>query len=198
MQTNRFTLVVFLAVMAAACSQSGSTGPSPLAVTGDVARVEGQGGRAPSSAVIQFGQVNVGSPFQPSEHDQSAHAVDNLVPRTVVIRVGGTVTFNLPVSIHQIRIYKPGTDPEDINTAFPSNTTLAAFAGCGAPLPDDLVNAPLVINDPTNLEAAYPVPCLTPNQVVEHTFTTAGKYLVICAFLPHFNVGMYGWVEVKE
>jgi hypothetical protein len=28
-------------------------------------------------------------------------------------------------------------------------------------------------------------------------FDEPGRYLVICAVLPHFNVGMYGWVEVK-
>jgi plastocyanin len=56
---------------------------------------------------------------------------------------------------------------------------------------------PIVINDPTNLEAAIPVPCFTATTRT-HTFTEPGRYLVICGFLPHFEVGMYGWVEVKE
>jgi len=59
-----------------------------------------------------------------------------------------------------------------------------------------VVNAPLVIIDDTNREALIPVPCFTPTQRA-HTFTAPGRYLVMCAFLPHFNVGMYGWVEVK-
>ena len=148
---------------------------------------------------MQFGQANVGSPFPPtSEHDQSAHAVDNIVPRTVVIKVNGTVTFNLPASVHQINIYKPGTQPEDVDVSMANRTTLAARAGCGAPLPPALVNAPIVIHTGgANFEAAIAVPCLTPT-TREYTFTQPGKYLVICAFLPHFEVGMYAWVEVKE
>ena len=59
------------------------------------------------------------------------------------------------------------------------------------------VLCPLVITDATNLEASIPVPCLTPTTRT-YTFTQPGKYLVICGFLPHFQVGMYGWVEVKE
>jgi plastocyanin len=30
------------------------------------------------------------------------------------------------------------------------------------------------------------------------TFTTPGRYLVICTFLPHFETGMYGWVTVRD
>jgi plastocyanin len=30
-----------------------------------------------------------------------------------------------------------------------------------------------------------------------YTFTEPGRYLVICTFFPHFNVGMYGWVVVR-
>jgi plastocyanin len=148
---------------------------------------------------MQFGQANVGSPFQPgSEHDQSAHAVDNIVPRTVVIAVNGTVTFNLPRSVHQINIYKPGTQPEDVDVSIGNRTTLASHAGCGAGLPAPLVNAPIIIGSGgANFEAAIPVPCLEATQR-SYTFTQPGRYLVICAFLPHFQVGMYAWVEVKE
>jgi plastocyanin len=146
---------------------------------------------------MQFGQVNVGSPFPPgSGHDGSAHAADNIVPRTVVIKVNGTVTFNLPASVHQINIYKPGTQPEDVDVSITNRTTLAA-QGCSG-LPAALLNAPIVIGTGgTNFEAAIPVTCLQPTQKT-YTFTQPGRYLVICAFLPHFEVGMYAWVEVKE
>ena len=83
---------------------------------------------------MQFGQANVGSDFPPtSGHDHSANAVDNIVPRTVVIAVNGTVTFNVPPGVHQINIYKPGTQPEDVDISMGNLTTLAAHAGCGAP-----------------------------------------------------------------
>jgi plastocyanin len=201
MRAHGVSVLFLAALVVASCSQSSSNSPTPLASAGDVLSVvSGQGGgKSPLAAVMQFGQANVGSPFPPgSGHDQSAHAVDNIVPRTVVIKVNGTVTFNLPASVHQINIYKPGTKPEDVDVSEDNRTTLAAHAGCGAPLPADLVNAPIVIDDGgDNFEAAIPVPCLQPTSMT-YTFTQPGRYLVICAFLPHFEVGMYAWVEVKD
>lgn len=192
--------VSLLALVVAACAQAPPTSPTTttsVAATGDAAQVAGQGpNHSPDAATVQFGQESAGSPFPPgSGHDQSGHGADNLVPRTVVIRTGGTVTFNVPPAVHQVVIYEPGTEPDDIDTT--ALTSLAAFAGCGAPLPAELVNAPLVIDDATNREAAYPVPCLTPAQVT-HRFDAPGRYLVICAFLPHFEAQMYGWVIVRD
>ena len=196
MNIRRWISVVAIPILVTACTQSAS-GPSlaqPTSSISSSAQVSGQGGGGALSATMQFGQVDVGSQQPPgSTHDQSAHAKDNVVPGTVVIKAGGTVTFNLPASVHQIAIYKPGTEPADINTSIV--TTLKVFAGCTqSVLP---VNAPLVINDSTNRYATIPVPCLTPTTKTQK-FDTPGKYLVICAFLPHFESGMYGWVDVKE
>ena len=61
---------------------------------------------------MQFGKADVGSNYPPDPpHDQSAHAKDDIVPRTVVIERGGTVTFDIPAAVHQIGIYAPGTEP---------------------------------------------------------------------------------------
>jgi plastocyanin len=57
--------------------------------------------------------------------------------------------------------------------------------------------APLLIDDDTNRVASYTHACGGPWSQ-EHIFTEAGKYLVICAFLPHFEVQMYGWVIVRD
>jgi plastocyanin len=142
---------------------------------------------------MQFGKVNVGSPFAgPSDHDTSEHALDDVVPRNVVITRGGTVTFNVPAGVHQIAIYKPGKEPRDVNTSIV--TSLSAFAGCAGPA---VVNDPLVINDPVNREAVRTVPCFQP-ATRTYTFSSPGRHLVICAFLPHFGVGMYGWVTVRD
>ncbi len=193
----KYLVLSSLVLLAVACAQPGPTTPSAAtgvsSASASLDRVSGQGpGRSPHAATMQFGQVDVGSPFPPpAGHDQSPHAQDNVVPRTVVIRPGGTVTFNVPAGVHQIAIYAPGTEPESIDTNIV--TSLAAFAGCAGP---PVVNAPLVINDPTNRVAVRTVPCFTPAQR-SYTFTTPGRYLVICAFLPHFGVGMYGWVDVK-
>ena len=35
------------------------------------------------------------------------------------------------------------------------------------------------------------------NRVEGVAFLNPGRYLVICAVLPHFNDGMYAWVEVS-
>ena len=200
MRSHGLSVLLLLGLIVASCSQYASNGPTPLATGGSLAAVSGQGGgKSPLAAVMQFGQVDVGSPFPPvPEHDQSAHAKDNIVPRTVVIAVNGTVRFNVPPGVHQINIYKPGTQPEDVDISMANLTTLAAHAGCGAPLPAGVTGAPLVIDDGgDNFLAAIPVPCLTPTEAT-HTFTQPGRYLVISAYLPHFQVGMYAWVEVKE
>ena len=197
MRAQSLSLLLLLGLVVASCSQYASNSPTPLGSGGSLTAVSGQGGgKSPLAAVMQFGQANVGSDFPPtSGHDHSGNAVDNIVPRTVVIAVNGTVTFNVPPGVHQINIYKPGTQPEDVDTSMSNRTTLAAHAGCGPPAP---AGAPLVIGDAgDNFLAAIPVPCFTPTEAT-YTFTQPGKYLVICAFLPHFEGGMYAWVEVKE
>ena len=191
-------VTVLMAVLAVACSEYASIGPTRAdnsaagGSTSDWAfqspgltQFSGDGvGSSPLAATIQFGQPVTGSQFPPSaEHDESAHAKDNLVPRTVVIDEGGTVTFNVPAGVHQIAIYAPGTNPEDINTA-----TLIPL--CPGP-------TPRLINDPTNRVALITHACFSDWQA-QYTFNTPGRYLVICAFLPHFEVGMYGWVEVRN
>ena len=194
----RLAVLLSSAMLAVTCSRQ-PTSPSPATRSGANSEPKVNAGapstasNTPLTATIQFGQPNVGSPFPPtSGHDQSAHAKDNLVPRTVVIKTGGTVTFEVPALVHQIAIYRPGTKPDDIDTSIV--TTLNAHAGC---VGDPVVFAPLVINDPANREAVYPIPCFTPTTRT-HLFTSPGRYLVICAFLPHFNVQMWGWVTVKD
>ncbi len=56
---------------------------------------------------------------------------------------------------------------------------------------------PLLIDDDTNRIANYPQACVQGPREVKHTFDEPGRYLVICSFLPHFQVQMYGWVIVR-
>ena len=182
--------VMFITALAFACSDSASrrpstlTSPDPVAATGS-----GTGGVSGAtatrlSATVQFGLPNVGS-HHPIGEDESGHADDTLVPQTVVIDKGGTVTFNA-VSIHQIAIYEDGKQPEDVNTS-----TLVAM-----PCPD---LPPFRINDPAGriaINGANPVGCGP--RTYTHSFAAAGKYLVICEVLPHFNIRMYGWVVVRD
>ena len=124
-----FARMVFFSVIAmtAACMEQGSspsntTAPSLVTGGGTASpsnRSAGPVATASSAmtATMQFGQPNVGSDYPPvPPHDQSAHAKDNIVPRTVVIDKGGTVTFNT-FGVHQVAIYAPGTEPDDIDTS---------------------------------------------------------------------------------
>jgi len=133
-----------------------------------------------STATVSFGTLDTGSPF-PRGHDSSFNVGENLVPRTVVISEGGSVTFEID-GFHQVAVYKAGTTPDDITVpAFPPN---------------------LFINDPNGRVALGPLnaapPATTSWTTPAGTFSTPGRYLVLCNVTPHFAVAkMYGWVEVK-
>ena len=140
----------------------------------------------PSSATMKFGRTNVGSPFPPpAGHDASTHAQDALQPRTVVVSVGGEVTFEV-APFHKLAIYDDGTRPADID--------ISLLEEAGTPFP-----FPPIIDDPTNRlvrlgDLAVDGPAVSRS----FTFDEPGRYLVICEVLPHFaDNGMYGWVIVK-
>src|SRR5688500_17020270 len=194
MTTLRFVLPAALALAAATCSQQPVSSPTSVpGVTLNSTSTADQGSdervsalaSTPLTATVQFGAPNVGSPFPPvPTHDQSAHAKDNLIPRTVVIKAGGTVTFNSS-GIHQVAIYDDGTEPSDIDTSIVRGTPC-------------LGGAPLLINDSEDRLAVFDQPCAGGPASPSYTFAEPGRYLVICAFLPHFEVQMWGWVIVKE
>jgi hypothetical protein len=136
-----------------------------------------------STATVQFGRPDTGSPFPPpSGHDQSSNAKDNMVPRTVVISQGGSVTFEI-AGLHQPAIYEAGTTPSDITP-----TT-------------DPTPPPGRVNDSNGRLVLGPLnapPATTNWTSPAGTFDQPGRYLVICNILPHFaNFNMYGWVIVK-
>ena len=82
--------------------------------------------------------------------------------------------------LHNIVVYDDGTKPSDIDT-----TKLVPGA------------APPLIDDPTGRIYRGPDPRTQPRDRVEVVyFEKPGTYLVICAVLPHFTEGMYGYVKV--
>ena len=173
-------ILLFL-VVAIACVQPGATPTSPSTASGSSAV------SSSLSATVRFGNDSVGSKFPtPSGHDQSGHARDNLIPREVVIDQGGTVTFVMGGRVHQVGIYDDGTSPDQVIRA-------GAVTKAGCP------PAPYVtgVGDP-NLVAIVGQPmCAGGASSVSYTFQTPGRYLVICAVLPHFVEGMYGFVKVN-
>lgn len=184
----RFLPLVFVAL---ACSAERAA--APATASGSAYQLEGASASATLdveaagsqlAATMEFGQADVGSDFPPSaDHDQSSHAKDKLVPGTVVIDRGGTVTFEVPAGVHQIAIYEPGKAPEDIDIT-------ALIPLCPG-------TAPRLINDTDRRLALITHSCGS-SWSAQYTFTTPGRYLVICAFLTHFQIGMYGWVEVRD
>ena len=169
-------------VLAAACAQPGSTPSNPSAAAGSLSV------QTSSGATVRFGNDTVGSPFPPpSGHDASGHGRDNMIPRTAVIDVNETVTFQMGGRNHQVGIYKDGTEPDQVSRA-----GAAPKAGCGP--------APYLpgTGDP-NLIAILGQPiCAGGATSVSYTFTKPGRYLVICTFIPHLDLGMYGWIEVRD
>ena len=189
---TRYSLgaIVAVSALAFACSDyatrqsSTVTSPDPVASSaGSSNATAGTMAATPASATMQFGLVDVGGSKPPGH--PSDHSNDTIVPGTVVIDAGGTVTFNA-VGIHQVAIYEPGIAPADIDTSL----TTSMPAGCPA-VPK--------IDDPTGriaINGSSPSGCGP--RTYTHTFADPGRYLVICEVLPHFNIGMYGWVIVRD
>lgn len=116
----------------------------------------------------------------------AAPNVHELFPKVTTIKAGSSVNF-IVSGFHLIAIYGPGTKVEDVNAALTS------------PLPGAPPDFPPMVDDPINRVYRGLNP-LTVNQdrvEVVH-FPKRGTYLVVCAFLPHFSDGMYGWVKVAR
>jgi plastocyanin len=133
-----------------------------------------------ATATVRFGNDDVGSPFPPiTDHDQSGNGKFNLIPRTVAIAVGGSVTYDIFVrfGFHEPKVYDVGTTPDDIVGGFP-------FLD---------VSDGLIASGPRVSAAQGTATWTTP----AGTFDEPGRYLVLCNFTPHFaEFNMYGWVEV--
>jgi plastocyanin len=181
--------LLLTAVILGCTGDTTTPSPSDADVMGISAARGGVPG-APTTAVMRFGNNSVGTDRFGPEHP-SSHARDNLIPTTVVIRAGGSVTFQVQAP-HKVAIYEPGTTPEDIRLI--PGVTL--FDHAGPPGPPFIPN--FYIDEPNGRIFLDPVPAFGPPHDVSYTFTEPGRYLVICAITPHFTAfKMYGWVEVK-
>ena len=111
-----------------------------------------------------------------------------LTPQVAKIKAGGTVNFIIS-GLHVVTVYDDGTTPEDIDIT--------------DVVPNRPPMTPPIINDPTNRIYRGLDPFLLPagaqqDRVESVQFSEPGLYLVICAVLPHFEDGMYGYVRVLE
>lgn len=109
-----------------------------------------------------------------------------LAPEIAKIRAGGAVNFIIG-GLHVVAVYDNGTRPTDIDI-----TDL---------VPGRPPMTPPIMNDPVNRIYRGLDPFLLPvnaqqDRVEVVQFDRPGLYLVICAVLPHFQDGMYGYVRV--
>jgi hypothetical protein len=87
---------------------------------------------------------------------------------------------------HNIAIYGNGTKPDDINDAIRRD------------VPNAPPGFPQLIDDPNNrvFRGIASFPPVNVDRVEVVHFPKKGTYLVICAFVPHFEDNMWGWVRV--
>ncbi len=116
------------------------------------------------------------APIAPNTHQ--------ITPHVAKIKTGGSINFVI-AGFHVVAVYGPGTRPEDIDA---TNTI---------PLPGAPADLPPAIDDPVNRVYRGINPFGAPQDRVEVVqFNQRGIYLVICAFLPHFEDEMWGFVRV--
>jgi hypothetical protein len=129
-----------------------------------------------SPEIVQNRFTTPNAPVAPNTHQ--------LLPYLTTIKEGGAVNF-IVAGFHVVAAYGPGTRPEEIDS-----TNRLAIPGA----PPDF---PPIVNDPRNRVYLGVNPITLPQDRVEVVqFLNRGLYLVICAFLPHFEDKMWGYVRV--
>jgi hypothetical protein len=157
------------------------------------------------SVSVAFGRgLNTNQPMNPVNHA--------MLPDQVKIDHGGVVHF-MVAGFHQLTVYKPGTQPDDINVpamgTFINDADNRYYQGINpAGGPDNTPATPvLVLPGDVRSNAANRVESVSfPETDGIHPVTSAllseraepGTYLVICNVRQHFLDGMFGFIEVKD
>jgi hypothetical protein len=159
---------------------------------------------APPRRIVTVGfgaGLNTAQPGNPANH--------HVIPDVVRVNVGDVVNFAV-AGLHIIRVYGNGVTLNDVKAQILNECEVnplppAQFPPqCGAPpvptVPAGPLNVfyqginPLLATQP-GPPFALPSPAV--NRVEPVAFLEPGRYLVICAVLPHFNDKMYAWIEVR-
>jgi plastocyanin len=142
-------------------------------------------GSSRTSVTVSFGAgLNTAQQGNAANH--------HVLPKTIEVKAGGVVNFAV-AGFHQIVIYNPGTQIEDVIVpAFPPNLFVNY----------QLATAYYVGINPDN---ANPATDPTPetrfngeNRIESVSFAEPGVYLVICNVTPHLRDGMYAYVKVSH
>lgn len=164
---------------------------------------------------VAFGNgINTAQPGNPANH--------HVLPGVIKVDVGDVVNFVVS-GLHVIRVFDKGVSLRDVKNAIPAEC-LTNPAG-GAPFPTSCapvllpgLPVPVLAATATTPATSLGLPLfysglnsLTPpvtppfatlstdqNRVEAVSFSKPGRYLVICGVLPHFNDGMWAWIEVDR
>ena len=151
---------------------------------------------------VGFGAgLNTAQPGNPANH--------HVIPDTIRVNVGDVVNFSV-AGFHILRVYGNGVKLSEVKAEIPDECEVnplppATFPPqCGAP-PVPVVSPGALsvyyegINGLVSPQPGPPFaqPSPATNRVEPVSFLAPGRYLVICAVLPHFNDKMYAWVEVR-
>lgn len=133
----------------------------------------------------------------------------HVIPGVIRVRPGDVVNFVVS-GLHVIRVYDNGVTLRDVKAQIPDECEVNPTPPAEFPA-NCFTNGPVPVIPPLGLDVLYeglnsigPPPQVPPfapvslaqNRVEPVAFLNPGRYLVICAVLPHFNDRMFAWVEV--
>ncbi|HUQ53618.1 MAG TPA: hypothetical protein VM692_15430 [Gammaproteobacteria bacterium] len=156
----------------------------------------------PRIVTVGFGAgLNTAQPGNSANH--------HIIPDTIRVNVGDVVGFTV-AGLHYIRVYGNGVKLADVKAQIPDECEVnplppATFPPqCGGPpvqvVPEGGLNVyyagvnPFVSPQPG---PPFAQASAATNRVESVSFNAPGRYLAICAVLPHFNDRMYAWIEVR-
>jgi hypothetical protein len=134
----------------------------------------------------------------------------HVLPGVIRVNAGDVVNF-VVAGLHVIRVYDRGVRLSDVQAQIPDECEVNPAPPAEFPA-NCFTDGPVPVIPPLGLDVLYeglnsigpppPVPPFAPvsvaqNRVEPVAFLNPGRYLVICAVLPHFNDRMYAWVEVS-
>lgn len=191
------TLAVALTLIAAA----------PLAGAQDAqAESQDRGDRQRERKIVTvaFGAgLNTAQPGNSENH--------HVLPDVIRVNAGDVVNFVVS-GLHVIRVYDRGVKLSDVKAQIPDECEVNPTPPAEFPA-NCFTDGPVPVIPQLGLDVFYeglnsigpppPVPPFAPlslaqNRVEAVAFLNPGRYLVICAVLPHFNDRMYAWVEVRR